>query len=69
MGVLAESGARYNLPKQTYIKRGLFSVKETIYNSKDNKTTSISFHTDVTQKGVAWLIKTFNKRKAGFKKS
>jgi phage antirepressor YoqD-like protein len=69
MGVLIESGVRYNLPKQAYVKKGLFSVKETIYNSKDSKTTSISFHTDVTQKGVAWLIKTFSKRKAGFKKS
>lgn len=59
-GVLFRSGVRYNLPKQAYVSKGLFSLKETIY--EHNRSTSIQFTTEVTQKGIAWLIKTYANR-------
>lgn len=59
MGVLIDGGHRHNLPMQDYIKRGIFTVEESKYNHPHTDEPIIKFTTHATQRGVAWLIKTF----------
>jgi anti-repressor protein len=59
MGVLIDGGHRHNLPKQDYIKRGIFTVETSKYNHPHTDEPIIKFTTHATQKGIAWLIKTF----------
>jgi Rha family phage regulatory protein len=59
MGVLIDGGHRHNLPMQDYIKRGIFTVEESKYNHPHTDEPIIKFTTHATQKGIAWLIKTF----------
>ena len=52
-GLLMTQGSRYNLPRQTYIDQGLFTVREyTITHTShiENKTQTL-----VTQKGLAYI--------------
>ncbi len=60
LGVLISGGERHNLPKQLYIKQGLFTVKEKTIPKPDSDEPIISFTTHVTQKGIDWLVKTFS---------
>lgn len=59
MGVLIDGGHRHNLPMQDYISRGIFTVEQSKYNHPHTDEPIIKFTTHATQKGVAWLIKTF----------
>jgi Rha family phage regulatory protein len=59
MGVLIDGGHRHNLPMQDYIKRGIFTVETSKYNHPHTDEPIIKFTTHATQKGIAWLIKTF----------
>lgn len=59
-GYLFNGGERHNLPKQAYVNRGYFTVKESRYLTAD-KETRVSFTTYVTQKGVEFLRNTFGK--------
>ncbi len=54
-GVLIASGARRNVPKQEYMDRGYFTVKETAVNT--NHGIHISFTTKLTGKGQQWLTR------------
>lgn len=60
-GVLISAGERYNLPKQSYIERGLFSVKEKAFENPSTGETFLKFTTYCTQKGIDWLIKKYGK--------
>jgi anti-repressor protein len=60
-GVLISAGERHNLPKQSYIERGLFSVKEKTFDHPTTGETFVKFTTYCTQKGIDWLIKTYSK--------
>ena len=59
LGVLISGGERHNLPKQEYIKRGLFTVNERKFEKPDTGEPIISFTTYATQAGIAWIIKKF----------
>lgn len=61
-GVLISSGERYNLPKQEYIERGYFTVKENNFEHPTTGETIIKFTTYVCQRGIDWLIRTFGTR-------
>lgn len=54
-GVLIASGSRRNVPKQEYMDRGYFTVKETAVNT--NHGIHISFTTKLTGKGQQWLTR------------
>lgn len=54
-GVLIASGSRRNVPKQEYMDRGYFTVKETAVNT--NHGIHISFTTKITGKGQQWLTR------------
>lgn len=58
-GVLITGGDRNNLPKQAYVDKGYFTVKESSY--KRDGETHVGFTTLVTQKGLAWLNREFRK--------
>ena len=58
-GVLITGGERHNLPKQEFVSRGLFTVKESHYLDEE-KQPHVRFTPMVTQKGIAWLAKLFN---------
>lgn len=58
-GILISGGDRHNLPKQSYIKQGLFTVKEKTIPHPDRDEPIVSFTTHVTQKGIDWLIRNF----------
>lgn len=53
-GILMTHGSRYNLPKQTYIDQGFFTVREytltSLPNGVVNKTQTL-----ITPKGLAWI--------------
>jgi len=59
MGKFISGGDRHNMPYQELINRGLFTVNQrTIENPKTGEP--IVIHTTyATQKGLAWIIKTF----------
>ena len=61
-GVLISTGDRYNLPKQEYIERGYFTVKENNFEHPTTGEVLIKFTTQVTQKGIDWLIRQFGTR-------
>lgn len=48
-----------NEPKQTYVDRGYFKIKEKLI-IKDEGKSFINIQTFVTQKGLAFIAKTFN---------
>ncbi|MBJ8867703.1 phage antirepressor KilAC domain-containing protein [Citrobacter koseri] len=54
-GILIASGSRRNVPKQEYMDRGYFTVKETAVNT--NHGIHISFTTKLTGKGQQWLTR------------
>lgn len=54
-GVLIASGSRRNVPKQEYMDRGYFTVKETAVNT--NHGIHISFTTKITGRGQQWLTR------------
>ena len=58
-GVLIRSGERKNHPRQEYVDRGLFTVVESEYTDPETEKTYVSFTTNVTQRGIEWLIKRF----------
>ena len=58
-GVLISVGERKNHPRQEYVDRGLFTVVENAYTDDDTGKTYVTFVTQVTQKGIEWLIKRF----------
>jgi anti-repressor protein len=64
LGVLISCGERYNLPKQEFIERGYFTVKENSFEHPTTGETLIKFTTYVTQRGIDWLIKKFGTRTA-----
>lgn len=61
MGVLISGGGRHNLPKQEFIERGYFTVNEYKFERSSGEP-DVSFTTHVTQKGIAWLVKTFGSK-------
>jgi anti-repressor protein len=61
-GALISCGDRYNLPKQEFIERGYFTVKENNFEHPTTGEVIIKFTTQVTQKGIDWLIRTFGTR-------
>jgi len=63
-GTLISSGERYNLPKQEFIERGYFTVKENSFEHPTTGETLIKFTTYVTQRGIDWLIRQFGTRNA-----
>lgn len=54
-GVLFKST---NEPKQTYVNKGYFKLKENTFKNKDGET-KVSLQTFVTQKGLAYIAKIF----------
>ena len=54
-GVLIATGERRNVPKQEYISRGYFTLKETVIDTSNG--SRISFTTRITGKGQQWLMK------------
>lgn len=58
-GILISGGNRHNLPKQTYIDKGLFTVEETSYKHPTTEEPIVKFTTYVTQKGIDFLIKNY----------
>ena len=60
MGVMISGGNRHNLPKQEFITRGLFTVKEHKFDNPKTNEPVVTFTTYVTQKGIDWLIRTFS---------
>lgn len=54
-GVLIASGARRNVPRQEYMDRGYFTVKETPVLT--NHGIQISFTAHITGKGQQWLTR------------
>lgn len=60
MGVMISGGDRHNLPKQEYIRRGLFTVKESKMENPKTGEPIVRFTSYVTQRGLDWLIKTFS---------
>lgn len=61
-GVLISTGDRYNLPKQEFIERGYFTVKENNFEHPTTGEVIIKFTTQVTQRGIDWLIRQFGTR-------
>ena len=61
-GALISCGERYNLPKQEFIERGYFTVKENNFEHPTTGEVIIKFTTQVTQKGIDWLIRQFGTR-------
>lgn len=59
MGVLISGGERHNLPKQEFIKQGLFTVKEHKLSNPKTGEPIVNFATHVTQKGIDWLVRQF----------
>lgn len=59
MGTLISGGDRHNLPKQEFVSRGLFTVKESVTENPKSGEPIVSFTTFVTQKGIDWLIRKF----------
>ena len=59
LGVLITGGERHNMPKQSFVKDGLFTVNQrTIENPKTGEP--IIIHTTyATQKGLAWIVSKF----------
>jgi phage antirepressor YoqD-like protein len=53
MGILMRGGDRHNLPKQEYIDRGYFQVRQTTYEA--NEETRIGHTPLITGKGEQWL--------------
>ncbi|MFV4845179.1 phage antirepressor KilAC domain-containing protein [Edwardsiella tarda] len=54
-GVLMAAGERRNVPRQEYLGRGYFTVKETAVNT--NHGVTISFTSKITGKGQQWLTR------------
>lgn len=54
-GVLISGGSRHNMPKQEYMERRYFSIKETPVET--NHGVQISFTTLITGKGQQWLTR------------
>ena len=54
-GILIATGERRNVPKQEYISRGYFILKETVIDTSNG--SRISFTTRITGKGQQWLMK------------
>lgn len=54
-GILIATGERRNVPKQEYISRGYFTLKETVIDTSNG--SRISFTTRITGKGQQWLMK------------
>lgn len=54
-GILIATGERRNVPKQEYISRGYFTLKETVIDTSNG--IRISFTTRITGKGQQWLMK------------
>lgn len=54
LGVLSSGGSRHNVPKQYWVNRGFFVVKERPYQ-KPSGEVGISFTTKVTQKGLDFI--------------
>jgi len=59
-GILISGGTRHNLPKQTYIDKGLFTVEENSYKHPISKEPIVAFTTHVTQKGIDFLIRNYS---------
>lgn len=59
MGVLITGGDRHNLPKQEFIKRGLFTVNQKTIENPSTGAPIIVHTSYATQKGIAWIIKKF----------
>jgi len=59
LGVLISGGERHNLPKQEFIKRGLFTVNERKFEKPDSGEPVISFTTYATQKGIEFIVSKF----------
>jgi len=57
--VLMSGGKRHNLPKQRYIKQGLFTVDESKYEHPKTGEPIVTYMTHVTQKGIDWIIKNY----------
>jgi len=64
LGAFISGGERHNMPKQSFVNRGLFTVNQrAIENPKTGEP--IIIHTSyATQKGIAWIIKQFGKVEA-----
>lgn len=63
LGVLITGGDRHNLPKQEFIRRGLFTVNERKFERPDTGEPIVTFTTYATQKGIAWIIQQFTPAK------
>lgn len=63
-GVLISGGERHNMPKQSYIEQGLFTVNQRKFENPETGEPIISFTTYVTQKGIDWIIRKFGKSNA-----
>lgn len=57
-GVLISTGDRRNHPRQEYVDRGYFVVKEHSYTDAEGRTF-VNFTPYATQKGVDWLMKRY----------
>lgn len=53
--ILIAIDERRNVPKQEYISRGYFTLKETVIDTSNG--IRISFTTRITGKGLQWLMK------------
>jgi phage antirepressor YoqD-like protein len=60
IGALFSGGKRHNLPKQEFVNRGYFTVNERPFENSSGEP-QVAFTTHVTQKGIAWLVKTFGR--------
>ncbi|EBS1325907.1 DNA-binding protein [Salmonella enterica subsp. enterica serovar Muenchen] len=54
-GILISGGSRHNVPKQEFMDRGYFTVKETAVNT--NHGVQISFTSRITGRGQQWLTR------------
>jgi len=56
----SQKGSNHNIPKQEYVERGLFKLKESSFKDSDG-VLIITFTPMVTQKGQAYFIEKFQK--------
>ncbi|ECQ6808898.1 phage antirepressor Ant [Salmonella enterica subsp. enterica] len=54
-GILCASGSRRNVPKQNFIERGFFTVREVVIDNDDNYRIALTTH--ITGKGQQWLTR------------
>ena len=62
-GYLMSYGERYNMPSQSSMDKGLFTVKSTVINNPDG-STKVTHTTKITGKGQIFFLNLFVKERA-----